>query len=197
MNWFTSDMHFGHGNIIKYCNRPFKDLAEMQSTLVLNWMQTIGQDDTVFHLGDFSFMGRENTMRLLASLSGNKIFFKGNHQGHPKTIIDSMIIRHEGHRIHLNHYPELASPLMMSLVGHVHQNWKVQYHINTDGSRGFPIVNVGIDAWNFRPVSLDEIIKYLKEDNNAEYMRTMHFAERDVIIERDVRYDKKEIKNEI
>lgn len=170
MNWFTSDMHLGHGNIIKYCNRPFKDVTEMKSVLILNWIQMVGQDDTVYHLGDFSFMGKEETLRLLASLPGNKIFFKGNHTGHPKTIIDSMVIRHEGHRIHLNHYPELASPDMVSLVGHVHEKWKVRYPHNRyiSGGTGFPVVNVGVDVWDFRPVSLPMILKSIEENPNGK-----------------------------
>ena len=50
--FFTSDTHFYHGNIIRFCNRPFKDVEMMNETIIANWNNTIGQDDIVFHLGD-------------------------------------------------------------------------------------------------------------------------------------------------
>jgi len=53
--WFSADDHFGHGNIIKYCNRPFKDSNDMNSSLIRNWNQRVKPEDTVFHVGDFCF----------------------------------------------------------------------------------------------------------------------------------------------
>lgn len=55
--WFTSDTHFGHANIIKYCNRPYKDTEEMNADLIKRWNSTVGKDDLVWHLGDFSLGG--------------------------------------------------------------------------------------------------------------------------------------------
>lgn len=48
--FFTSDTHFYHGNIIRFCNRPFKDVEVMNETIISNWNNTVGQDDIVFHL---------------------------------------------------------------------------------------------------------------------------------------------------
>ena len=53
--FFTSDTHFGHANIIKYCNRPFSSLEEMNSTIIRNWNEMVKPEDTVFFLGDFCF----------------------------------------------------------------------------------------------------------------------------------------------
>lgn len=46
--FFTSDTHFYHGNIIRFCNRPFKDVEMMNETIISNWNDTVGQDDIVF-----------------------------------------------------------------------------------------------------------------------------------------------------
>lgn len=46
--FFTSDTHFYHGNIIRFCNRPFEDVEMMNETIISNWNNTVGLDDTVF-----------------------------------------------------------------------------------------------------------------------------------------------------
>ena len=55
--WFTADTHIGHRNIIKYCQRPFSDVEDMNKTLISNWNKVVGINDYVFHLGDFSVGG--------------------------------------------------------------------------------------------------------------------------------------------
>ena len=53
--WFTGDSHFNHTNIIKYTDRPFKDIYHMNETIIKNWNERVKDEDTVFHLGDFCF----------------------------------------------------------------------------------------------------------------------------------------------
>ena len=57
--FFTSDTHFNHANIIKFCERPFGSIEEMNEALIANWNRVVGKDDIVFHLGDFCFGGSE------------------------------------------------------------------------------------------------------------------------------------------
>ena len=78
--FITSDTHFSHKNIIKYCNRPFSSVEEMNSVLTDNWNSIVSKDDLVIHLGDFSF-GRtiESIKNHLDKLNGNKILILGNH----------------------------------------------------------------------------------------------------------------------
>lgn len=50
--WFTSDTHFGHKNILRFCKRPWNTVEEMDEGLIQNWNKVVGKDDIVFHLGD-------------------------------------------------------------------------------------------------------------------------------------------------
>lgn len=158
--WFISDTHFGHENIIKYCNRPFKDADEMNETIINNWNERVDKEDTVFHLGDLCFKKMHRGENIVARLNGNIILIKGNHDHKQaiKTITEAIVIYHCGHYIYLTHRPENADPLRISLVGHAHEKWKI------DCKKNFPIVNVGVDVWDFKPISLDEILVYIKED---------------------------------
>ena len=162
--WFTADTHFGHANIIKYCNRPFKDVDEMNEVLINNWNERVVKNDTVFHLGDFCFNKLHRGREISTRLNGNIILIKGNHDKKQsiKTIIDSITIYYNGHRIYLIHYPEWANSLMITLAGHVHERWKINYQTNNQNKRaGFPIVNVGVDVWDFKPISLEEIFTFI------------------------------------
>lgn len=77
-----ADTHFGHENVIKYCNRPFKDVDDMNYRLIKNWNETVSNNDTVFMLGDFAF-GREAVEKIVPRLNGRKILIKGNHDTYP------------------------------------------------------------------------------------------------------------------
>ncbi len=68
--WFTADNHFGHENIIEYCNRPFKTVLEMDNRLIDNWNKLIEPGDTVYHLGDFTLSDRESARLYFGQLNG-------------------------------------------------------------------------------------------------------------------------------
>lgn len=78
--YFTSDWHFYHKKIIEYCNRPFKDVDEMTEHMIKTWNNTIGPNDIVYFLGDFS-LNPNWSKRLLGKLNGYKILVSGNHDG--------------------------------------------------------------------------------------------------------------------
>ena len=68
--YFTSDTHFYHSNIIGFCKRPFKNVEDMNETLIENWNRVVGQDDIVFHLGDFCMGGSHEWTKILNRLNG-------------------------------------------------------------------------------------------------------------------------------
>ena len=172
--WFTSDTHFGHKNIIPYCNRPFKDLYHMDSTIIKNFNERVKPDDIVYFLGDFCFRntkgGKDGEGELHKAkyykdqLNGDWIFVRGNHDQNNslKTFIEHIVIHYGGKEIFMCHNPEDANPYMdINLTGHVHGAWKIK-QLNKNSV----MINVGVDVWNFRPVSFDEIMKRLNEWNS-------------------------------
>ena len=84
MKYFiTSDTHFGHENIIKYCNRPFPNAEEMDKALIDNWNAVVGKNDTVIHLGDVGLASKSRLKEIISQLNGHKLLIKGNHDGYP------------------------------------------------------------------------------------------------------------------
>lgn len=77
--FFTSDTHFGHANIINLSHRPFKDVEEMNEALIANWNAVVGEDDTIFHLGDVAMGQWVEWDAVLTRLNGYKILVVGNH----------------------------------------------------------------------------------------------------------------------
>ena len=77
--FFTSDTHFNHTNIIQYCQRPFKSTDEMNEAMIDNWNSVVGEDDTMFHLGDFCLGGAEEWNKILNRLNGRIYLILGNH----------------------------------------------------------------------------------------------------------------------
>jgi len=164
--WFTSDTHFGHRNIIRYCKRPFKDLKDMNKRIIRNWNARIKEGDMVFHLGDFCFRNssgnkgegiNKKAEYWLSKLNGNIIVVRGNHDKNNSmnTPIKKIELRYGGKDILLTHDPleftkREKKRFDLLLCGHVHEAWK-----KTESK----IINVGVDVWNFMPVSFEQILK--------------------------------------
>lgn len=143
--FFTSDLHFFHEAIIRFCNRPFKDVSEMNETIIRNWNSKVGKDDTVFILGDFCFGGSGAWSYLLDNLNGHKHLIIGNHdmknlrQGfiHKFDSVSFQQSIYVGDQfIYLNHFPFLCyagsyrkgNPVWQ-LFGHLHSQ-DVHYNID-------------------------------------------------------------------
>ena len=189
--WFTADTHFGHKNIIRYCQRPFVDVEEMNRVLIENWNSVVGSDDLVFHLGDFSVGGAAEWTSLLNILNGEIFLILGNHdmnnvdQGFMrrfKRVSMQMLISIGKQRIYLNHYPFLcyggAYRNTWQLFGHVHTS---PYRTGLDSSRLdylFPTqYDVGVDNNNYYPVSFGKVSEIIQQQitnrKEQDYVRIL------------------------
>ena len=139
-NYFTSDYHLGHANIIKYCDRPFKTVEEMTEKIIKNHNAIVKPKDTVFFIGDFCFRnspgGKEGEGELnkaeyyINRLNGRFIFIKGNHDRNNslKTPIERIVIKYGGKRICMVHNPiHEDTNYELNFVGHVHEKWKIRH----------------------------------------------------------------------
>ena len=72
MTYFTADLHLGHDNIISFCNRPFKNIEEMDKAIIDNWNSKVTEKDEVWILGDFSYRSVKNVENYLQKLKGKK-----------------------------------------------------------------------------------------------------------------------------
>lgn len=77
--WFTSDLHFYHKNICKYCNRPYETIEDMNEGIISNWNSVIKDDDIVYVLGDLGFCGMDKLRPLISQLKGRIRLIQGNH----------------------------------------------------------------------------------------------------------------------
>lgn len=168
--FFTSDLHLGHANIIKYCNRPFKDVEEMNETIIKNWNSVVMPDDVVYHLGDFA-MGvtnkEEYAVRMRERLNGTIHHIMGNHDPKqwrwesykPKPRFESIKDYDEisvyGHRIVLFHYG------MRTWHHDLRGVWQLYGHSHNQLPPFGKSCDVGVDAWNFTPVSFQELQKFM------------------------------------
>ena len=156
--FFTADTHFGHEGAIRMCGRPFASVDEMTREMIARWNAVVAPGDTVWHLGDFAFkMPVADARRIFDMLHGRKSLIRGNHDKAAvavwpwESVHDLHEIAVDGRRVIMCHYPlaEWAGYYRDSihLFGHVHGNRSVA-----------GAVDVGVDVWDFRPVTLDEIL---------------------------------------
>lgn len=191
--FFTSDTHFGHKNIIKYCNRPFAHKDEMDEALIKNWNAKVKDGDIVFHLGDFSFSS--DAANIIRRLNGSIYLVSGNHdadavdkafeilsaENHKQTKFDilpnlfevDIQVEDEKMKFVLCHYPmkvwNKSHHGSIHLFGHCHGTLP-----DDKNSRS---MDVGVDCNDYAPIHLDEVL--VKMYNKVYKPKDHHGEKRD------------------
>jgi len=187
--YFTADAHFQHGNIIRYTKRPWvkpsdldakgqwiskeienKRIEKMNKTIINNFNQKLKDGDKIYHIGDFCFKGGKEASgktkaQYFESLINAPItHILGNHDGNNgiKAGLESATIRFANKTFFLVHRPPLKPSQIPQgvdavLCGHVHNNWKHKW------CGAIPIINIGVDVWNFNLVSTQDVAVYYEK----------------------------------
>ena len=163
----TADLHLFHNNIIKYENRPFRGVEEMNDEIVKRWNNTVSKHDKVFVLGDVSFGGKEETKEIIERLNGHKTLIMGNHD-RPRSITnfwqyvgfnevcrypiiykEFTVMTHEPPS-----YFNEATPFAY-IYGHVHSS--DMYKTITKNT-----ACVSMERWDYTPVNIEKIYELMK-----------------------------------
>jgi len=196
--WFTSDLHFGHTNIIRYCNRPFPSVGAMNAGLIALWNERVVHDDEVWVLGDV-VMGRvEETLHLVSQLTGTKVLVTGNHdrcwggaQGKRAQLLPEWRDRYrrvagfeeildgcvevdlDGRPVFACHFPYHGDSVSVDRYvehrpvddGHT---WLLHGHVHTSWRLNERMINVGVDAWDYRPVAESDLVALIAEADERD-----------------------------
>lgn len=174
--WFTSDLHFGHANIIEYSGRPFRDVHAMNEALIDRWNELVQPHDTVWVLGDVA-MGRiADTLPLVGRLAGYKLLLAGNHdrcwsgngpraQEWTERYLDAGFDEvHQGainlalgsHEVLACHFPYEGDTQAIDRYPEARPvdegAWLLHGHVHEQWRQHHRMINVGCDAWDCRPV---------------------------------------------
>ncbi len=165
--FFTSDHHFGNDiNAWKYRYRPFSSPKHADKQMIKLWNKYITKNDIVYHLGDFAINDQAIPKFIKKLNARDIILIVGNHDYKRSTKIlednfsevhyepfefkfdQKYDIYNEGNSLWLCHYPLQRHKEIYSVCGHIHDLWKVAKRI----------LNVGVDAWHFKPLSLEQVL---------------------------------------
>jgi calcineurin-like phosphoesterase family protein len=164
MIFFVSDTHFGHKNVIGHDERPFASIEEHDAILIENWNKTVGATDEVWHLGDFAFRNEQPIEFYTKKLNGRINLVRGNHDDkgawrHKDLFAstqEAAYIKRYGEKFYLLHYS--CRTWRASLRG--------SYHLFGHSHGGLPSLgrsmDMGVNVNNYRPVSLEEVVEFLK-----------------------------------
>lgn len=175
--FFTADQHFSHPLMAKL--RGFGETPEavekMNSTIIARHNERVRKDDVVFVLGDLLVHGAKNFAPRIApeefikQLNGTLVLLSGNHDSNNgvPAFIKSAQIEYGGMSINMTHRPEdYNQDYPINLTAHVHSLWKTRTLIDHT-----VLVNVGVDAWRYRPIDIQEIRQAIIEEAKIQLER--------------------------
>lgn len=174
--WYASDHHFGHENIIQFCNRPFKNAAEMDEVLITNHNALVQPEDHVWFLGDLT-MARGSLksgqakwlISLIKRMNGHKRLILGNHDLFPTKVyleagFEKIKASHRHDNILFTHipiHPASLSNVRACVHGHIHNNQSTEFKPilkldkKTQVVSWTPYINISVEVTDYKPVDLD------------------------------------------
>jgi len=192
--WWTSDLHFGHSNVIEYCKRPYRSVSEMDRDLIERWNRVVSPKDYVVFLGDWCL--HQRYFATMAQLNFAHLFFvagnhdRTNHLGNmlatdpdmmhlvdKVTIYDHLVVEIGDREFYAVHRPIRAIDSMPTLCGHVHEKWMFlppgteigehsRHEDKVTKKLTQPVLNVGCDQHNYTPISDEQILEFFDEYYN-------------------------------
>ena len=185
--FFTADLHFGHSEIIEFCDRPFEDVTEMNKALINNWNARVTNDDHVYIVGDLYYGGRDGAgvdeaVKIVKRLNGVLHLVAGNHDfPYLKNMeyhylfadVDQIrYLKHGSEQIFLCHYP------MAEWSGYFRGSWHIYGHVHNAKNTAYDYMrnqeralNAGVDICDFMPVTFEELKEY-----NVQFKATLGLA---------------------
>lgn len=166
MNYYVSDLHLGHENIIKLTNRPFENIEQMNEILIKKWNKKVSNDDDVYIIGDLFFKSSTDVEEMLKRLNGIKHLIIGNHdktwienvdlKKYFKTITEFITINDGLRDITLCHYPLVSFEGRFHIHGHIHNNTKDIFWETL--KKMDKVLNASVEINNFEPVTFDQLL---------------------------------------
>lgn len=161
---FTSDTHYGHANIIEYCNRPFENVQAMNAALIERYNEVVPPDGLCVWVGDCFFYNVEQARATLDQLNGFKVCVRGNHDGGVTRmyrigfdlVLEELKIQIGDEVVRVVHNPAHSGKNEIVLHGHLHSPTP------RDPQRGNRFIDIGVDAWGYRPATYDAVAKIVK-----------------------------------
>ncbi len=173
--FFTADHHFGHENIIRFCNRPFENAQEMNEALIERWNAKVKPKDEVYHLGDVGLTYQENLGAILDRLNGRKYLIVGNHESAALQNKDKFEWVKEYYELKVKDPDGQGGKQRIMLFHYAMRTWRGEgrgnWHLYGHSHGNLPDLedkysfDVGVDCHDFYPLSYDEVKAIMQTKN--------------------------------
>lgn len=195
--YLISDTHLNHEKIIDYCDRPFENLSDMESTIITNWNSVVDYGDTVLFGGDLAMADSSEAIRYSEKLNGNLVLLSGNHDEISKDeatfpVLESEYFTYEfdnkTYEFFYSHWPagyssktdrnDSREQPKYSEPPDWFDGWNLHGHTHNNDLSNFPLINpenktinVGSELLDYTPISIENIIKIIKLDQEYKTIR--------------------------